>query len=135
MYIKLLESRGIIRRSTSEWRNPTRELRKPNGTIRLVSNLMSLNDLVEKDEYKLANIRDIIRYTQGSKYFSVIDLKEGFIASRQKKKTRWKRHLDLIKESMSGMAWFWDLKILRKYCKESWINFLKNIEATELKSI
>ena len=78
MYIKLLESRGIIRRSTSEWRNPTRELRKPNGTIRLVSNLMSLNDLVEKDEYKLANIRDIIRYTQGSKYFSVIDLKEEF---------------------------------------------------------
>ena len=39
---------------------------------------MALNDLVEKDEYGLANIRDIIRHTQGSKYFLVIDLKEGF---------------------------------------------------------
>ena len=82
MYIKLLESRGIIRRSTSGWRNPNRALRKPNCTIRLVSNLMALNDLVEKGEYELANIGDIIGYTQGSKHFSVIDLKEGFIASR-----------------------------------------------------
>ena len=78
MYIKLLESRGTICRSTSKWRNPIRALRKQNGTIRLVSNLMALNDLGEKDEYGLANIRDIIRYTQGSKYFLVIDLKEGF---------------------------------------------------------
>ena len=63
MYIKLLESRGIIRRSTSGWRNPNRALRKPNCTIRLVSNLMALNDLVEKGEYELANIGDIIGYT------------------------------------------------------------------------
>ena len=39
---------------------------------------MALNDLVEKGEYELANIGDIIGYTQGSKHFSVIDLKEGF---------------------------------------------------------
>ncbi|KAF9742342.1 Retrovirus-related Pol polyprotein from transposon 17.6, partial [Nosema granulosis] len=78
MYIKGLENRKIIRMSTSEWRNPIRALRKPNGKIRLVSNLMCLNDLVEKDHYELATIRDVIRCTQGSRYFTVIDLKEGF---------------------------------------------------------
>lgn len=77
-FINSLEKRKIIRRSSSKWRNPIRALRKPDGGIRLVSNLMALNDLVEKDAYELANIRDIIRFTQGSKYFTVIDLKEGF---------------------------------------------------------
>ncbi|WUR02937.1 reverse transcriptase [Vairimorpha necatrix] len=77
-YIKGLEERKIIRRSTSEWRNPIRAIVKPNGGVRLVSNLMSLNDLVEKDPYELSNIRDIVRATQGSKWFTVIDLKEGF---------------------------------------------------------
>jgi hypothetical protein len=37
-----------------------------------------LNDLVEKDPYTLPLIKDIIRATQGSKVFTVIDLKEGF---------------------------------------------------------
>jgi Reverse transcriptase (RNA-dependent DNA polymerase) len=39
---------------------------------------MALNDLVEKDPYEIPTIRDIVRATQGSNWFSVIDLKEGF---------------------------------------------------------
>ncbi|MGL4850595.1 MAG: reverse transcriptase domain-containing protein, partial [Clostridium sp.] len=77
-YLDELESRGVIRRSKSEWRNPIRALQKPNGGIRLVSNLTSLNDLVEKDPYELPLMKDIIRATQGSTIFTVIDLKEGF---------------------------------------------------------
>lgn len=90
-HIKNLEKRKIIRRSSSEWRNPIRSLRKPNGTIRLVSNLMALNDIVEKDAYELARIRDVTRATQGSKVFTVVDLKESFyhieIAEQDKHKT------------------------------------------------
>jgi hypothetical protein len=73
-----LEIRGVIRRSTSEWRNPIKAIEKPNGGIRLVSNLIGLNDLVEKDPYELPLIKDILRATQGSSVFTVIDLKEGF---------------------------------------------------------
>lgn len=51
---------------------------KPNGTIRLVSNFMKLNDLCEKDSFKLRNIRDVIRSTQDSNYFLIIDLKSAF---------------------------------------------------------
>ncbi|KAF9761623.1 Polyprotein P3 [Nosema granulosis] len=39
---------------------------------------MALNELVEKDTYSSTLIKDIIRATQGSKVFTVIDLKEDF---------------------------------------------------------
>lgn len=72
------KSRKIIRKSKSQWRNPIRAIMKPSGEVRIVSNLIALNDLVEKDPYNLENIRGVIRATQGSKHFTVIDLKEGF---------------------------------------------------------
>jgi len=74
-----MEKRKIIRRSESKWRNPIRALDKGDGVnVRIVSNLMALNDLVEKDPYGIPNIRDVIRATQGSKWFTVLDLKDGF---------------------------------------------------------
>ena len=90
-YIKSLETRGVIRKSKSEWRNPMRAIEKPNGEVRIVSNLMALNDLVVKDPYKIGNIRDVIRAMQGSRCFTVIDLQEGFyhieIEEKDKEKT------------------------------------------------
>ncbi|KAF9762688.1 Retrovirus-related Pol polyprotein from transposon opus [Nosema granulosis] len=77
-YFRDLEERGVIRKSRSDWRNPIRAIEKPNGEVRLVSNLMGLNDLVEKDPYTLPTIRNIIQKTQGSNVFTVIDFKEGF---------------------------------------------------------
>ena len=89
--IKDYLDRGIIRRSSSEWRNPIRFIRKPNGSLRLVSNLMALNKEVKKDEFSLRNIREIINATSGSKFFSVLDLKEAFynieIEEKDKEKT------------------------------------------------
>ncbi|MGL5709167.1 MAG: reverse transcriptase family protein, partial [Aeromonas sp.] len=77
-YIRDLEERGVLRRSNSEWRNPIRALQKPNGSIRLVSNFMALNDLCEKDPYELKTINEVINATQGYNFFTVLDLKEGF---------------------------------------------------------
>lgn len=77
-YLLELESRGIIRRSLSDWRNHIRALENPNGSIRLVLNFIALNDLCEKDAYELRNIRGVINDTQGHNYFTVIDLKDGF---------------------------------------------------------
>lgn len=74
-YFKDLEERGMTRRSNSEWRNPIRAIQKPNGNVRVVSNLMALNKLVEKDLTELRNIIDVIRGRGDSKYFTVLDLK------------------------------------------------------------
>ena len=38
-HLENLEESGIIRKSSSTWRTSVRALRKPNGSIRLVSNL------------------------------------------------------------------------------------------------
>lgn len=90
MYLNELESRGIIRKSNSDWRNPIRAIEKSNGDVRVVSNLIGLNDLVEKDPYGLPTIRDVIRATQGSEEFTVIDLKEGFYHIEIEEKHKYK---------------------------------------------
>lgn len=77
-YLEILERRKIVRRSKSRWRNPIRAIEKPDGEVRIVGNLIGLNDLVEKDPYELPIMKQKIQATQGSKWFTVIDLKEGF---------------------------------------------------------
>lgn len=98
-YLDDLERRQVISESSSQWRNPIRAIEKPNGEIRLVSNFMALNDLVEKDPFELANIRDVIRATTGSKWFTVIDLKEGFY------------HIEIEREDRHKTAFEFDGKV------------------------
>lgn len=103
IYLDDLERRGIISRSDSEWRNPVRALEKPDGGVRFVENLMGLNDLVEKDPYELRNIQEIINATQGSKCFSVVDLKEGFYYIAIEEKDRHKTAFEV-----DGNVWHWN---------------------------
>lgn len=70
--------RGVIRESFSDWRNPMRAIAKPDGSVRVVLNFIALNEHVEKDPYQLPGIKDVVRATQGSEWFTVLDLKEGF---------------------------------------------------------
>ncbi|KAM0681486.1 hypothetical protein COBT_004120, partial [Conglomerata obtusa] len=60
-HINSLLKSGVIRCLDSTWRNPVRFLEKPNGGIRLVENMINLNNLVEKDPYTLPNMKEIIR--------------------------------------------------------------------------
>ncbi|KAF9761012.1 hypothetical protein NGRA_2902 [Nosema granulosis] len=46
-YINSLEITKMIRRFNSDWRKPIRTIEKPDGGVRLVSNLMALNDIAE----------------------------------------------------------------------------------------
>jgi len=89
-YLKELEERGVIRRSSSEWRNPIRALPKGDDKVRLVSNLMALNDLTEKDPYALESIREVTSAAQGATIFSVLDLKEGFYHIEVEEKDKFK---------------------------------------------
>lgn len=77
-YFKDLERRGVIRKSESDWRNPIRVLQKPDGGIRVVSRMFILNDLVEKDPYEMRNLREVVAATQGSKWFTIVDLKDAY---------------------------------------------------------
>lgn len=90
-YIDDLLRRKIIRRSESQWRNPIRFIEKENGEVRMVLNLILLNNLVRKEYYEAKTVRDVVRSTNGSSWFTVIDLKEAFysieIEEKDKEKT------------------------------------------------
>lgn len=75
-----LIKRGIIRKSESNWRNPIRFIKKPYGGLRLVVNMIALNDLVAKDPYKIRNMKEILHATHGSRFFMVIDLQQAFFS-------------------------------------------------------
>mgnify|MGYP002141430597 CR=1 FL=1 len=64
--------------SDSEWNNTVRPVIKPDGTIRLCMNLMALNEITCTEKHPIPNIEDIIDLMQGSKWFSVLDLKKGY---------------------------------------------------------
>jgi Reverse transcriptase (RNA-dependent DNA polymerase) len=87
--IAKLERRGIVQKSESQWRNPIRAIEKPNGEVRLVSNLMALND--EKDTYAIPDMRRVVEATVGSNFITIIDLKDGYyqipIAEEHRHKT------------------------------------------------
>ena len=89
--IDSLKAKGYIRESVSEWRNLIRPENKPDGSIRMCMNMMALNELVEKEEEYIPKVDDILDNLQGSKYFTVLDLKEGYfqilIEEEDKEKT------------------------------------------------
>jgi Reverse transcriptase (RNA-dependent DNA polymerase) len=93
-YLEDLECRKVIRRPSSEWRNPIRGLENSDGTIRLVSNFIPVNYLVLKGPYEIGSIKKLIQATQGSKWFIFIYLKAGFyhieIGEEDKYKTAFK---------------------------------------------
>lgn len=77
-YIEGLLQRKIIRKSESLWRSHIRCVAKPDGGVRVVSNLICLNTHLIKDPYQIADIKEVIRATSFLKWFSVIDLKEAY---------------------------------------------------------
>ena len=52
--------------------------------------MIALNDIVEKDEYQLSNIRDVVRATQGATVMTVVDLKDGFYNIEIRKQDKFK---------------------------------------------
>jgi RNase H-like domain found in reverse transcriptase/Reverse transcriptase (RNA-dependent DNA polymerase) len=92
--IQELLTKGYVRKSESTWLNNIRPVIKPNGKIRITTNLIALNKLVELDKYSLPNIEQILYNLHGMKFFSKIDLKDGFfqipLAEKDKHKTAFR---------------------------------------------
>ncbi|KAF9745490.1 Retrovirus-related Pol polyprotein from transposon opus, partial [Nosema granulosis] len=89
-----LLSKNYVRKSESTWLSNIRPVIKPNGKIRITTNLVALNKLVDLDRYSLPSIEQMLYDLRGMKYFSKLDLKDGFfqipLAEKDKHKTAFR---------------------------------------------
>ncbi|XP_076638825.1 uncharacterized protein LOC143350687 [Colletes latitarsis] len=69
---------GIVQPSLSEYASPIVLVKKKNGSIRLCVNYRLVNKKIVKDRYPLPLIDDQINSLQGAKYYSTLDLQNGF---------------------------------------------------------
>jgi len=73
----LLERR-IIQSSKSEFVSPIILIKKKNGELRLCVDYHVLNQVLRRDNYPLPIIEDQINALRDKRYFSILDLKDGF---------------------------------------------------------
>ena len=74
-----LERAGVIERvNASQWVSPIVVGRKRNGQIRLCVDLRQVNRAVVTDGYPILHMEEILHRLQGSKVYSVIDLKDAY---------------------------------------------------------
>jgi len=71
-------NKKIIRPSKSEYSSPIVLVKKKNGDYRLCVDYRELNKLIMKDRFPLPLIDDNIDLLKGKKYFTCLDLKDGF---------------------------------------------------------
>ncbi|MGL5709134.1 MAG: reverse transcriptase domain-containing protein, partial [Aeromonas sp.] len=86
-----LEEKGVVEESNSKWLNPVVLIRKKNGELRFCVDFRRLNDLVAQDHFEIPRINDFFHILRDMKYFTLIDLKDGFyhidIEENDKEKT------------------------------------------------
>ena len=76
--IKELLEKGYIRPSSSPWGAPVLLVEKKDGTLRMVVDYRSLNDVTINNMYPLLMINDLFDQLVGAKVFSKIDLRSGY---------------------------------------------------------
>ncbi len=73
-----LEAAGIIRRSDSPWSSPLHMVRKKDGSWRPCGDYRWLNLATTHNRYPLPSILDLSNKLHGCKFFSCIDLMNGY---------------------------------------------------------
>ena len=76
--IKELLDKGYIRPSLSPWGAPVLLVAKKDGSLRMVVDYRSLNEVTVKNKYPLPMINDLFDQLEGASVFSKIDLRSGY---------------------------------------------------------
>ncbi|XP_063598622.1 uncharacterized protein LOC134775092 [Penaeus indicus] len=69
---------GIIQPSRSPYNAPLVPVRKRDGGLRLCLHFRALNECIEDDRYPLPNIDSILQRLGKSRFFSCLDLRQGY---------------------------------------------------------
>ena len=76
--IEVMLKTGAIRPSHSSWNSNNVLALKKDSTWRLCTDLRSLNSRTIKDSYSIPRLEDTLDKLAGAKFFSCIDLKNGY---------------------------------------------------------
>lgn len=73
-----LMSRGIVQPSDSPYASAIVLVKKKNGEIRMCVDYRAINRVTIRDNYPIPLIEDCLEYFSGKRYFSTLDLRDGF---------------------------------------------------------
>ena len=76
--VQELIAAGIARKSDSPWASPVLMVKKSNGSWRMCVDLRRVNERTLTLHWPLPRIDDLIRRTNGAKYFAKFDLLKGY---------------------------------------------------------
>jgi hypothetical protein len=74
--------KGFIKPSTSPYGAPVLFVKKKDGTLRMCVDYRGLNRITRKNRYPLPRIDELIDRLKGARYFSKLDLREGYHQQR-----------------------------------------------------
>ncbi|EIE84465.1 hypothetical protein RO3G_09175 [Rhizopus delemar RA 99-880] len=77
-----LLQKGLIEPCASEWSNPVLFVRKPNGDLRMCCDYRMLNKVTLKQKIQLPRIDECLERLHKAKYFTSLDLTNGFHQQR-----------------------------------------------------
>ena len=77
-HLQELQTKGVIRESSSPFASPIVLVRKKNGDLRLCIDYRKLNNRTIRDQYSIPRIEDTLHAMNGARWFSCLDLKSGY---------------------------------------------------------
>ena len=99
-HVKEMLKNGIIRESNSAWAAPVILVKKPDNSTRFCIDYRKLNNVTVKSAMPLPRTDEIFDHLSNAKYFSSLDLLQGFhqlnVAEESRKYTAFTTHLGLF---------------------------------------
>ena len=77
--VQKMDEQGVWEETTaSEWAHPLVTVPKPDGGVRITTDLTGLNKYVIPQRHPLPKIKDLFLELKGARFFSKLDLKKGY---------------------------------------------------------
>jgi hypothetical protein len=85
-----LERQGIIEKvkGPAKWASPLVVVPKPNGDIRMCTDMRKANEAIVRGKFPIPTVDDILHEINGSEVFSKLDLKYGYHQLELEEKSR-----------------------------------------------